>query len=142
VIQPEFLWHNGDDYARVLGEPRAHWQYRGRALLDAGVPIVGSSDRPVVTGAPLQAIQFMVERRSSTGSVVGPDEAITVDEALYAYTMAGAHALGRENELGSISPRKWADLVVLDRDPHDSPAARIGDIAVLGTYVGGRRVYG
>lgn len=141
VLQPEFLWHNGADYTRVLGEPRAHWQYRGRALLDAGVPLVGSSDRPVVSGAPLQAIRFMVERRSSTGAVVGPDEAITVDEALHAYTQAGAHSIGREHDLGSLSPRKWADLVVLDADPHDVAPAQLSEIGVLATYVAGEQAY-
>ena len=141
VLQPEFLWHNGDDYTRVLGEPRAHWQYRGRALLDAGVPLVGSSDRPVVSGAPLQAMRFMVERRSNTGLLVGPDEAITVDEALHAYTMAGAHSIGREDDLGSIAPRKWADLAVLEADPHDVAPEQLSEIGVLATYVAGDRVY-
>ncbi len=140
VIQPEFLWHNGEDYTKVLGEPRTHWQYRGRGLLAAGIAVVGSSDRPVVTGAPLQGIRFMVERRSNSGTVVGPDEAITVEEALHAYTLAGAHALGRDEVLGSVTPRKWADLVVLDADPRTVPTEQISEIGVQATYVAGNRV--
>lgn len=61
--------------------------YRGRSFLDHGVALVGSSDRPVADGSPLRAIQFMVERASVSGRLVGPDEAVTVDEALRAYTV-------------------------------------------------------
>nr|WP_201784463.1 amidohydrolase [Nonomuraea pusilla] len=142
VVQPEFLWAYGDDYAAVLGETRAHWQYRGRGFLDAGVPVAGSSDRPVVGGAPLRAIEYMVRRRGASGLVTGPGEAITVEEALHAYTMAAAHALGRETVLGSISPRKWADLVVLGDDPRTVPADRIAQIEVRATYVAGEKAHG
>jgi predicted amidohydrolase YtcJ len=79
----------------------------------------------------------MVERRSSTGSVIGPDEALSVDAALHAFTIDGARALSREQVLGSISPGKWADLVVLDEDPHKVRPDRIADIEALATYVAG-----
>lgn len=71
VVQPSFLWAYGDDYAAVMGSDRAEWMYRGRAFADHGVLVAGSSDRPVATGAPLRAIQFMVERTTSGGRVLG-----------------------------------------------------------------------
>ncbi|MBB5957638.1 hypothetical protein FHS29_004233 [Saccharothrix tamanrassetensis] len=137
VVQPTFLWAYGDDYSAIMGPERAPWMYRGRAFLDRGVVVAGSSDRPVADGNPLRAIQFMVERRSRGGSAVGPDEALTVQEAISAYTLGAAYACRREDVLGSITAGKLADLVVLDADPRTSEVSAIGDIGVLATVVGG-----
>lgn len=137
VVQPNFLRCFGDDYAAVMGAARASWLYRGRAFLDHGIPLVGSSDRPVTDGSPLRAVQFMVERASESGQVIGPEEGITVEEALYAYTVAGAHACHWEQGLGSLTPGKYADLVVLGDDPRRVDVSRIGDIEVVATFVDG-----
>ncbi|MFF8839345.1 amidohydrolase [Streptomyces sp. NPDC015130] len=137
VVQPNFLRHFGDDYARIMGEKRAPWMYRGRGFLDHGVTVVGSSDRPVADGSPLRAVQFMVERASLSGGRIGPDEAVTVDEALHAYTVAGAYACRWDDTAGSLSPGKRADLVVLGDDPRRVEPARIGDIEIVATYVDG-----
>lgn len=89
-------------------------------------------------GSPLRAIQFMAERTSASGRLIGPDESITVDEALHAYTVAGARACHWEDTAGSLTPGKRADLVVLGDDPHRVEISRIGDIEVVATYVDGR----
>jgi predicted amidohydrolase YtcJ len=141
VVQPNFLWYLGDDYAAIMGEHRAPWLYRGRGFLDHGVPLAGSSDRPVTPGAPLRAIQFMVERRTNSGRELGPDEAIDVDQALHAYTLGAARACNWEHSLGSITPGKHADLVVLADDPRRVEPSRIGDIEVLATISGGDVVH-
>ncbi|MEV8394189.1 MULTISPECIES: amidohydrolase [unclassified Streptomyces] len=138
VIQPNFLRYFGDDYATIMGPERATWMYRGRGFLDHGVTLVGSSDRPVTDGSPLRAIQFMVERASLSGQLIGPDEAITVDEALHAYTLAGAYASRWDDSAGSLTPGKRADFVVLGDDPHRVEPSRIGDIEVVATFVDGR----
>ncbi|MFJ5807821.1 amidohydrolase [Streptomyces sp. NPDC093093] len=137
VVQPNFLRYFGDDYAAVMGPERAPWMYRGRGFLDHGVTLVGSSDRPVTDGSPLRAVQFMVERASLSGRAIGPDEAIGVQEALYAYTVGGAHACRWDDRAGSLTPGKRADLVVLADDPTRVETSRIGDIEVLDTYVDG-----
>jgi predicted amidohydrolase YtcJ len=142
VLQPRFLFEFGDDYAAIMGPERAAWMYRGRSFLDRGIRIAGSSDRPVSCGAPLRAMQFMVERMSAAGAPIGPKEAITVDEALTAYTLDAAYACGVDHLLGSITPGKRADLAVLARDPRAVDTARIGDIEVLATVVDGTTVYG
>ncbi len=142
VVQPNFLWYSGDDYAAILGDERAPWLYRGQAFLDAGVRLVGSSDRPVTVGAPLRSIQFMVTRRTSSGLAVGPDEAISVDAALRAFTIDAAHACHWEDELGGIAAGRHADLVVLAADPRRVEPDRIGDIDVLATLVAGEVVHG
>lgn len=142
VVQPSFLWYSGDDYTTIMGVDRAPWLYRGRGFLDHGITLVGSSDRPVTPGAPLRAIQFMVERASSSGLPVGPDEAITVEDALRAYTVNAAYACHWEESLGSITPGKQADLVVLSDDPRRVEVSRISDIGVLATVLGGEVAYG
>ncbi|MFF5840206.1 amidohydrolase [Streptomyces massasporeus] len=138
VVQPNFLRCFGDDYASIMGEERTPWMYRGRAFLDHGIPLVGSSDRPVADGSPLRAVQFMSERASTSGQFIGPDEAVTVDQALHAYTVAGARACHWEDRLGSLTPGKHADLVVLADDPRSVDISRIGAIEVVETYVDGR----
>ncbi|MFE6709271.1 amidohydrolase [Streptomyces sp. NPDC057695] len=138
VVQPHFLRSFGDDYADVMGERRAPWMYRGRGFLDHGVTLVGSSDRPVTDGSPLRAIQFMVERTSLSGRPIGPAEAVTVDEALRAYTVAGAYACHWDDSAGVLAPGRRADLVVLGDDPRAVDTSRIGDIEVVATYVDGR----
>ncbi|WP_327673858.1 amidohydrolase [Kitasatospora sp. NBC_00458] len=142
VVQPTFLHAFGDDYADVMGAERAAWMYRGRGFLDHGVTLVGSSDRPVADGAPLRAVQFMVERASGSGRAVGPAEAVTVEEALHAYTVAGAYACRWEESVGSLTPGKRADLVVLGDDPRRVEPSRIGGIDVVATFVDGREATG
>ncbi|MET9608901.1 amidohydrolase [Streptomyces sp. NPDC006512] len=139
VVQPTFLYSFGDDYAAIMGAERAPWMYRGKGFLDHGITLVGSSDRPVTDGSPLRAVQFMVERASSTGRPIGPDEGITVDQALHAYTVAGAYACHWDDRAGSLTPGKRADLVVLGDDPRRVDTSRIGDIEVVATFVDGVR---
>ncbi|WP_236243716.1 amidohydrolase [Streptomyces sp. CC228A] len=142
VVQPNFLRYFGDDYATVMGERRAPWMYRGRGFLSHGITVVGSSDRPVADGSPLRAIQFMVERASASGRLIGPDEGLTVDEALRAYTVAGAYACRWDATAGSLTPGKRADLVVLGDDPRRVEPSRIGGIDVVTTVVDGRDTKG
>ncbi|MEU6708200.1 amidohydrolase [Streptomyces wuyuanensis] len=137
VVQPGFLRHYGDDYAAVMGEEREGWLYRGRAFLDHGVGLVASSDRPVADGSPLRAVQFMAERTSLSGRPIGPDEAITVEEALRSYTTDAARACHWDSDAGSITPGKRADLVVLGDDPLRTEVSRIGGIEVVRTFLEG-----
>lgn len=135
--QPCFLWYSGDDFVELVGADRVDWLYRGRSLIDAGVRLVGSTDRPL-PGDPLRGIQVMVDRRTPSGVVVGPDEHITLDEALAAYTVNAAWASGREHDLGALSAGKLADFVVLGASPYAVDPADIGDIPVERTYIDGR----
>lgn len=142
VVQPNFLRYFGDDYASIMGEDRAPWLYRGKGFLDHGITLVGSSDRPVTDGSPLRAIQFMVERASESGQVIGPDEGITVDDALRSYTVGGAFACRWDDSAGTLAPGRRADLVVLGDDPRRVGTSRIGDIEVVATFVDGRESEG
>jgi predicted amidohydrolase YtcJ/enoyl-CoA hydratase/carnithine racemase len=137
VSQPAFLYDFGDRYVAQLGPERASWLYRGRSLLEHGIRLVGSSDRPL-PGAPLRAIQTMVTRTTSAGQVVAPDERVDVASAVAAFTVAGAWAIRRADRLGRIVPGYLADFTLLARNPMRVDASEIADIEVLGTVLDGR----
>jgi hypothetical protein len=141
VVQPEFLHRFGEDYSAIVGPQRAGWLYRGRSLLDHGVVVAGSSDRPVTDGSPLTGVSFMVTRRTAAGHDVGAAEAMSVGEAVHAYTAAAAYACRAEGEIGSLAAGKQADLVVLDDDPFRVAPAEIACIPVVATMVGGRATH-
>jgi predicted amidohydrolase YtcJ len=127
--------------AAAVGPGRADWLYRHRSFLAAGLRVPGSSDRPVAPGAPLLGMQSMVERLSSGGAVIGPDERVGAAEALRAYTLDEAWASHDEATRGSIGRGKVADLVLLSDDPLRVDADRIGAIGVLATLLAGVPVH-
>jgi len=139
VPQGRFASELGDGMLNAVGPDRHAWLYRQRSLLDAGLVLPGSSDRPVVAGAPLLGIHDMVNRRTGSGAPFNPGEAVTVQEALRAYTIGSAYASHAEHLKGSISQGKLADLVVLSQDPTAVSPDEIAGIGVLATYVGGER---
>lgn len=141
VPQGRFVSEIGDGMVRALGPRRSAWAYRGRSLLDAGIVVPGSSDRPVVDGAPLLGIHDLVNRRTASGEPLGPAEAMTGLEALVAYTLGSAHASHQEADRGSLAPGKLADLVVLDADPATIDPEAIGAIGVRSTWIGGEEVW-
>ncbi len=131
--QPHAMWNFAKDRA-LLGEERAAGAYPYRSLLDAGIPLSFGSDVPgEATYAPLYGIHLAVSRESP--------EAITPLEALRAYTLGSAYAEFMEDKKGSIDVGKLADFTILAEDPTSINPAKIRDIEVLGTYVGGRQVY-
>ena len=146
--QPAFCCGGADSEAvEVPGNP---WN----SLLKSGAKLVFSSDWPCSwPPSPLAGIQQAVERRqynidNASGSRDGlpndghPEEAVTAEQALLAYTRTAAWANGTEGKLGTLEAGKLADLVVLSRDILAIPADQIGKTNVEATVVGGRVVYG
>ena len=138
ATQPVFIAEFGDMFGDLLGAERIGDALRVRSLLDAGVVVAGSSDRPVVPGAPLRGIEAMVRREASTGRTHGPDERVDVMTALATFTRGGAWAARSEHLFGMLAPKLAADLVLLDADPTEVSPDRIGSIGILATMVGGR----
>jgi predicted amidohydrolase YtcJ len=136
IPQGRFIGEIGDGMLRALGE-RAPFAYRLRSLLDAGLVVPGSSDRPVVDGRPLRGIHDMVNRRTDSGAEFAPAEALTPVEAVRAYTWGSAYASKSEHRRGSTVPGHLADLAVLSDDPTRIDPSRIADIEVVATLVGG-----
>jgi predicted amidohydrolase YtcJ len=142
VTQPLFIDDFGDPLLQLFdGREGAGDYFRMRSLIEAGIHVVGSSDRPVTAGSPLQGIQKMVERTTAEGAVFGAHESLTAAEALATYTAAGARAAHNEDRWGTLAPRYLADLVVLGDDPTTVPVDRIGSIDVMATVVDGRAAY-
>lgn len=141
VTQPIFITEYGDSFIRHLGEDRALLTYPFWSLLQAGIPMVFSSDCPVSAFEPLKSIEVSVTERTGSGEEYAPNEAITVDQALHAYTVAGAFATFEEHQKGAIAPGMLADFAVLAHDPRAVPAHEIASIPVRMTWIGGELVY-
>jgi predicted amidohydrolase YtcJ len=137
VGQGRFATEIGDGMLASVGPGRHSWLYRQRSVLDAGVVLPGSSDRPVVTGTPLLGIHDMVNRRTAAGAPFNAGEAVTAEEALRAYTWGSAYASKAEDVKGSIAVGKLADLTVLSEDPAAVSPGRIAGLAVIATIVDG-----
>jgi len=142
VPQGRFATELGDGMLAAVGPDRHAWLYRQRSLLAAGMVLPGSSDRPVVAGAPLLGIDGMVNRRTWTGAPFNPAEAVTAEQALRAWTWGSAYASRQEHVKGSIVPGMLADLVVLSEDPTAVSPERIAGLEVLATIVGGEIRHG
>jgi predicted amidohydrolase YtcJ len=142
VPQGRFAGEIGDGMLAAVGPDRHGWLYRQRSLLDAGMVLPGSSDRPVVLGAPLLGIHDMVNRQTDAGAPFNPAEAVTAEEALRAYTWGSAYASHQEGVKGSVAVGKLADLVVLSDDPTAVSPGQIAGIEVVATFVDGQCVYG
>ena len=132
---------HGDKLAGYYGEQRLERMFAHRSLLDAGIPVAGSSDYPCGPVEPLAAITSCVERRSLDGTPVGPSQRITVDEAIALYTTGSAYASGEENLKGTLAPGMLADFVELSADPYRTAPADIAGLDVMSTWVGGQCVY-
>ena len=124
--------------------PRARFCYPFRDMLDAGVPLAFGSDAPVSDSNPLWGIHAAVTRQRRDGTPEGgwyPDQRLTVDEAVWGFTMGPALASGQQALLGSIAPGKLADLVVLERDIFTIDPMEIHQVPVTMTVLNGRVVY-
>jgi predicted amidohydrolase YtcJ len=137
VTQPAFLWHHGPRYMAEIEPEHQPWLYRVKSFLDRGIPVAGSSDAPVVPPHPLQGVCAAVTRLTSDGHIIGPEERVSVAEALWLFTQGAAWACGLESKVGSIRRGKRADLVVLEADPRRVSPDEIPQIPVRLTMVDG-----
>jgi len=133
-VQPHFLVTDFWVESR-LGPQRARWTYAFRSLFRSGILVAASSDAPVEPLSPLLGIWAAVVRQSF------PEERITVEEGLQAYTLNAAYLSFEEEVKGSIEVGKFADFTVLSQNPLKVESEKIKDIEVVMTIVGGRVVY-
>ena len=129
-----------------LGPERSERQYLFGDLLRSGARLAAGSDWAVSSANPLRAIHVAVNRalQGSTGPEAEaflPDQRLHPAEAFAAYTAGSAFVNHLDDVCGSIDPGKFADLIVLDRDPMAGPPGEIGSTSVLATYVEGEAVY-
>lgn len=119
--------------------------YAYQTMRQLGIPLALGSDVPVDTADPLRILHAAIVRRDDRHPDLTPwlpDQALTLQEALYAYTVGAAYAGGQEAHQGSLAPGKLADLVVLAENPFMLPAERLAGAEVAATLVGGEMVHG
>jgi predicted amidohydrolase YtcJ len=127
-----------------LGPERIRGAYAWRSLLNTGVVIPNGTDFPVEEVNPLLTFHAAVTRQDPSNWPVGgwyPEQKMTREEALQSMTIWPAYAGFQEKMLGSLTPGKYADFVVLDRDIMRVPDTEILGTRVVSTWVGGKRVY-
>jgi predicted amidohydrolase YtcJ len=143
-MQPYHAIDDGRWAEKRIGHERARSSYAWKSMLDAGAVLAFGSDWPVAPLDPLLGIYAAVTRATLDGKNPGgwfPEQRLTVEEALRAYTLGAAFAAFQEKEKGTISPGKLADVVVLSDDLFQIPPERIKDVRADITIVGGRLVY-
>lgn len=147
-IQP--LWAYADSFITDLTEPRlgperSRHLYPFASLHKAGARLAGGSDWSVTSVNPWHAIQVAVTRKALTApadaSAWLPDERLDLTTILEAYTRGGAYLNFEETESGTIEVGKFADLIVIDRDPYAVPLQELHRLNVLWTLKEGREVY-
>lgn len=144
-VTPSFFsahtWYWGDRHAATfMGPERAATISPAAWAVQYGVPFSSHLDTPVVPMEPLQAVWSQVHRITHGGKVLGPEQRISVMQALRAVTIDAAWQIFQEGNRGSIEPGKYADLVVLSGNPLADPMA-MRDLRVDRTVVGGATIY-
>ncbi|MHB1930042.1 MAG: amidohydrolase [Acidimicrobiales bacterium] len=140
VCQPSYLTDSGDDFLARLGD-RAYGLQPLHTALELGVHVALSSDSDVASYRPLDTIAAAVQRRTSSGAVIGPEERLTVEQAVLAHTREAAYALRAESVLGTLQPGQLADVAVVGGDLFACDPAGIAELPVLLTVIGGRVVH-
>lgn len=134
---PSYLYARAELNEPQLGTDRADTATAFNTLVSAGVPTSIHSDTPVAPPEPLKEVWMVVNRFGISGKIHGPAEKISVDQALRMITIDAAYTIGVDDKIGSITPGKFADFTVLEKDPYTTPTAAIKDIPVWGTVLSG-----
>jgi hypothetical protein len=143
-MQPYHAIDDGRWAEKVIGAERARTTYAFRSLIDGGARVSFGSDWFVAPATPLDGIYAAVTRQTLDGANPDgwvPQQKITVEQALRAYTADAAYASFEEDVKGMLKPGMLADFVLLDRDITAIPPEKIADTKVLKTVVGGRVVF-
>lgn len=136
-----FLYYHRPAYYENIGADRVRYAYAMRSFADRGIVAAASTDSPVVPVNPMLGLQSMVTRRDRTGAEAWTEEAISIEEALRAYTWNGAFASFTEHEKGSLEVGKLADVAIFDQDLRQTPSEQLHTAHVDYTIADGQVVY-
>src|SRR4029077_8624934 len=141
-MQPSHLLTDMNWAEARIGEERARPSYAWLGFLKDGVPLAFGTDYPVEPITPFRGLYAAVTRKNEAGTKeYFPEDKLTIDQAIAAYTTGAAYAQFAEKEKGQLTPGMLADFVVLDRDITKVAPAEILKTKVLRTVVGGKTVY-
>jgi predicted amidohydrolase YtcJ len=141
MLPAQFIYW-GDILDGVMFPPEigSQWMRAGDAFR-SGALVTFHNDGSVSPPIPLLNIQSMVTRRTPSGALHGPEQQVSLEDAIKAHTVNAARQLGRDHDLGSLAVGKLADLVELSADPYAVDSDKLTDqVKVLGTWMGGRKV--
>jgi len=127
-----------------LGPKRLAGAYAWQTVLKSGAHLAFGSDFPVESPNPFPGLSAAVSRQDMQGQPPGgwiPAERLTFAQALAAFTRGAAYAGFAEDKIGSLEPGKWADFILIDRDPTKVDPIALGNTQVLETWVAGKRVW-
>ena len=134
--QPLFVRSEQQWLPQRLGPERTPMAYPFKSFMTAGIVVAGSSDAPIESVSVLAAIECCVTRDGFS-----VEQCISVDQAIAMYTRNAAYAQFEEHEKGSLEVGKRADMVLLDKNPHQVEVTRIGALKVIKTICAGRESY-
>ena len=134
-----YFW--GDWHRLSFGEQRASFISPVKATVELGIPFTVHNDSPVVPPDIMRLVSITVNRLTRSGYVLGPDQRASIMEALYAVTQGAAYQYFEEDEKGSITVGKRADLVILEQNPVTADPLGLEDIAIVETFARGLSVY-
>jgi predicted amidohydrolase YtcJ len=141
-MQPNHLLTDMNWAEQRIGPQRAKSSYAWKTFIDQGTVVPFGTDYPVEPVTPFRGVYCAVTRQNEAGTrSYYPEQALTINQALHAYTQASAYAEFAEKEKGKLVPGYYADLVVLDRDLLKATPREILDTRVLRTVVAGKTVY-
>jgi predicted amidohydrolase YtcJ len=141
-MQPSHLLTDMAWAEQRLGPERVKYAYAWKSFLDHGVTLAFGTDYPVESISPFRGLYSAITRMNEAGTqTFQPQEKITIQQALYAYTQASAFAENEERLKGRLEPGYLADLVVLDHDLTTATPQEVLHTKVLRTVVGGQTVY-
>ena len=147
-VSPSFLIGHVHYWAKafrddVFGPEKANLLGRAASCGKAGVRWTVHSDEPVSEMGPLRLMDNAINRSvwKEEGSVLNPAERVSVEQAIVSVTRDAAWQCYSEHEIGTLEAGKFADFVILDKDPRSVPPEDISKLRVLETWVGGRQVY-
>jgi predicted amidohydrolase YtcJ len=141
IPQPSFIFYLGDSYIENFTPEQLALSYPGRAWIDRGIVAAGSSDVPIVPADPFVNLRSAVSRLTQDGQRMGPDQGVTIDEAIRMFTLNGAYASFEERLKGSITPGKLADLTVVSVDPRAAAPEELHTLRCEMTVLDGKVVY-
>jgi len=135
-----YVYYHGNKWVDY-GYEKMQKMFAHRSFLDAGIPVAPASDYTPGPYEPMMAIQSMVTRKDVRGRVWGPDQKISVSDAMRICTMHGAYASFEEDLKGSLEAGKLADFVILEKDPHEVNPDEIVNIKIIKTVLGGKTTF-
>lgn len=142
VANPGLAHNVGDQFVGWRGEGQPQLKVLPvRTMIDRGVRVSFASDHPAGDFSPARIMATAIDRDHLSGVQIDPEEAVTVEEAIRAYTSNAATASGRADEEGSLEVGKRANFVIVDRDPMRCSAEDLREMAVARTYVDGQLVH-